>query len=85
MCHNDIFRQLLRVPRNHSATNLFVNKRTDNLDVIIRRCTFGLQRRLTTIGNTLCQTMCESDARVHSRIWKRFNVVLRGNDTDLFY
>ena len=85
VCHNDIFRQLLRVPRNHSATNLFVNKRTDNLDVIIRRCTFGLQRRLTTIGNTLCQTMCESDARVHSRIWKRFNVVLRGNDTDLFY
>ena len=85
MCHNDIFRQLLRVPRNHSASTLFVAKRTDNLDVIIRRCTFGLQQRLTSSSNIMCQVICESDARVHSRIWKRFNVVLRGSDIHLFY
>ena len=44
--HNDILRRLLGVPRYTSARALFVNKRQDNVDVVIRKQCYNLKRRI---------------------------------------
>ena len=84
VCHNDIFRNLLGVPRFHSASALFVNKRTDNIDIIVRKTIFSLKNRMTLSSNALCRAVCGSEARIHSRIWRIFDITLRGSELQLF-
>ena len=48
VCHNDVFRNLLGVPRFHSASSLFVNKNVYNLDMLIRKNIFSLKCRIVS-------------------------------------
>ena len=87
VCHNDIFRSLLNVPRFHSASSLLVDKRVNNMDVIIRRNVLSLKTRIIRMvpnNNTLCMAFREREARVHSPIWKHLDMALRGNAVELY-
>ena len=84
VCHNDILRRLFGVPRNHSASTLFVNNRIDNLDAIIRKNMYSLGNRIVNSENVLCRGLCRSEAKVFSNLWRQFGINLRGSDTDLF-
>ena len=85
VCHNDIFRGLLNVPRSHSASTLFVSKRTHNFDVLIRKNVFNFKMRFESSANRLCRAICQSEARVHSALWKKFSIVLRGGEEQLLW
>ena len=85
VCHYDIFRALLNVPRFQSASSLFVNKRVNNMDVIIRKNVLSIKTRMETSSNSLCVAIRESEARIHSPIWKHFDVALRGSEVELFW
>ena len=76
VAHNDIFRSLMNVPRFNSASTLFVEKRTNNIDVIIRKAMYSLIRRLLGSTNSIVQAVCRSGVRVHSRMWHRWSQAL---------
>lgn len=82
VCHNNIFRNLLGIPRFHSAS-LFVSNRVDNIDVLIRRSIFSLTCRVESSTNTLCIAARHSDIRVHSSLLKNFDIRLRGSEAQL--
>ena len=76
IAHNDIFRSLLNVNRWESASSLFVSNHTNNLDVICRNSMYNLMERLLGSNNTIIEALCNSDVRIHSKIWKRWAVAL---------
>ena len=73
VAHNDIFRSLMQEPRFHSASTLFAEKRTNNLDAIVRRAMYSLIRRLLGSQNSIVRAVCRSGVRVHSRTWHRWS------------
>ena len=76
VAHNDVFRTLMNVPRMASASTLFVNHATKNLDAIMRTAMHSLMSRLLRSSNTLVRAAVRSEVRVHSRIWQRWGVAL---------
>ena len=76
IAHNDIFRPLLNVKRSESASSLFLSNHTNNLDVICRNSMYNLMERLIGSNNTIIEALCNSDVRIHSKIWKRWAVAL---------
>ena len=70
VAHNDVFRSLMNVPRSESASTLFVNHDTNNLDVIMRTACFSLMERILCSDNKIIQALCTSEARTHSKLWK---------------
>ena len=79
--HNDVLRNLLGVPRYHSASTLFVNYRLNNLDAVVRGNMFSLMQRLLKSTNTLVSAVTKGEVRVYSRMWHNFNIRLRGHDS----
>ena len=84
VCHNDIFRNLMGVPRFHSASSLFVNKNVYNLDMLTRKSIFSLKSRMENSANAICAAAIRSEVRVYSPIWKNFDIKLRGQEVPLF-
>ena len=76
VAHNDIFRNLMNVHRSESASQLFANQNVNNLDVICRNAMYSLMQRLLGSSNAIVQEICNSQVRVHSKIWKRWAVAL---------
>ena len=76
VAHNDIFRTLLNVRRSESASTLFVENRTNNLDAIRRIAMNSLMTRLLNSSNSIVDILCNSAVRVHSKIWKSWAVAL---------
>ena len=76
VAHNDIFRNLFNVKRCESASNLFAEKRTNNLDAICRNSMNSLMNRILDSPNSIIQVLCNSEVRVHSRIWKHWAINL---------
>ena len=58
--HNDILSRLLRVPRYTSARTLFVNKREDNADVLIRKKCYNLKLRVEGSHNRTTKSIFAS-------------------------
>ena len=76
IAHNDVFRSLMNVQRSESASTLFANHDTNNLDVNCRVATYSLMERLLGSDNTIIQALCTSEARTHSKLWKCWAVRL---------
>ena len=62
--HNDIFRSLLNVRRDESASTLFVQHNVNNLDSVIRCCYFSLMTRVRSSANPIISAL------VRSKPWK---------------
>ena len=76
VAHNDIFRALLNVRRSESASTLFVENNTNNLDCIRRIAMNSLMNRLLNSRNSIVEILCNSAVRVHSKAWKCWAVAL---------
>ena len=76
IAHNDIFRSLLNVPRYNSASVLFVQHNVNNIDVILRVNVYSLMSRVLNSSNKIVTALRSSEARVYSRVWHRWNIVL---------
>ena len=76
IAHNDIFRTLMNVPRFDSASSLFVQKGVNNMDVLLRNSMYSLMDRLLCSSNSLVEALCNSEVRVHSKIWQRWAIAL---------
>ena len=74
--HNDIFRNLLDVPRWESASMLFAEHRVCNLDSVIRNSYYSLMSRVINSTNPLIASLVQSGVRRHSRLWHRWSVAL---------
>ena len=66
----------MKVPIFESASELFAVNQTFNLDVLNRNSKFSLMNRMLDSNNTLVKALCNSEARIHSKIWKRWAVDL---------
>ena len=66
----------MRVPRYESASTLFAEKHVFNLDAICRNATFSLMERLLGSTNKIVHAVCNSEARMYSKMWKRWAIVL---------
>ena len=76
IAHNDIFRSLLQVPRYESASALFANNRVSNLDAVVRSSYYSLMCRVKSSANIIVAALCNSEARLHSRLWERWSAAL---------
>ena len=74
--HNDILRRLLGVPRYTSARALFVNKRQDNVDVLIRKQCYNLKLRTEGPRNRVIKSIFGSCSFKASKLFvkRRDNV-----------
>ena len=79
VAHNDIFRTLLKERRgpNHSVSRLFVQKNVNNLESLVRISVHSLMRRIMASTNQLVAALRDGSARVHSRLWHQWGLVLR--------
>ena len=82
--HNDIFRSLLHVPRYESATTLFAIHNVRNLNAVLRNSCYSLMCRVTDSANSIVRAIVTSEARLHSRIWDRWGIVLGRNMVEMF-
>ena len=80
VAHNDILRKLLKVPRYHSASTLFVTKHVDNLDVLLRKNMYSLWERFSNSNNSIVARVYSSEVRAHSKIWSHFMLKLYKSD-----
>ena len=74
--HNDIFRSLLNVRRDESASTLFVQHNVNNLDSVLRACYFSLMTRVRSSANSIISALVRSEVRLHSCLWHRWSVAL---------
>ena len=74
--HNDIFRNMLNVPRWESASMLFVTHNVNNLDSVVRKSYHSLMTRVLTSSNPIISSLVRSEVRVHSRLWHRWGLAL---------
>ena len=82
--HNDIFRSLMQVPRWESASALFATHRVPNFDAVVRSSCYSLMCRVQSSTNTIVNALCNSEARLHSRLWQRWSTAL-GRDLMLAF
>ena len=82
--HNDIFRSLLGVRRDASASQLFVNNQVDNLDVVVRKTRHSLMKRLENSPNSIIRALLSSEVRNHSEVWNRMQQSV-GGANELWY
>ena len=70
--HNNILRRLTNTPRARSASELFIRCGLRNLDAIRIRTIQSLKSRLMASNNSLIINTLESEARLSSPIWLRW-------------
>ena len=76
VAHNDIFRSLMNVLREESASTLFAQHHVNNLDVVLRKCYYSLMCRVNSSDNIIVSALVNSQVKVHSRLWHRWGLAL---------
>ena len=80
VAYNDIMRLLLRLPRYHSASQLFANVGVPAFQAVIRNLIFKFITRLDRSENAIIQGLVrESDLRFTSAIWMHWYKLLYVN------
>ena len=80
VCHNDILRRLHGVPRWSSATTLFVSLNLDNIDVLIRKQSYSLRKRIAESENPCMVSLYNSMYFKTSKLcdlWRRNTEIVR--------
>ena len=61
VCHNNALRRLFGLPRNASASALFVSNNVNNFSVLRRKAVYSFLNRLRHCENVLLKMLCASD------------------------
>ncbi|KAG0726238.1 hypothetical protein GWK47_037032 [Chionoecetes opilio] len=72
VCHNDILKRLLGLPRWCSSSLAFARNGVNNLDVICRHSVFSLRSRVELSANSIITTVRQSSAYVCGPIQQRW-------------
>ncbi|KAG0712737.1 hypothetical protein GWK47_017775 [Chionoecetes opilio] len=72
VCHNDILKRLLRLPRWCSSSLAFARNGVNNLDVIRRHSVFSLRSRVELSTNSIITSVRQSSAYVCGPIQQRW-------------
>ncbi|KAG0713961.1 hypothetical protein GWK47_015039 [Chionoecetes opilio] len=72
VCHNDIFKRLLGLPRWCSSSLAFARNGVNNLDVIRRHSVFSLRSRVELSTNSIITSVRQSSAYVCGPIQQRW-------------
>ena len=72
IAHNNVFRKLFGYKRRDSATAMFINNNMDNLDVMIRKNTYGFIKRLNASTNCIIQCFIYNSTVKSGPLWKRW-------------
>ena len=73
---NDVFRNLLSLPRRTPASQLFVSCNVPTSAIIIRKQVLGLNQRLEESSNNLIVKMLDSSMVYQSSLWKKWQKLL---------
>ena len=77
--YNNVFRMLHRLPRDCSASAMFVNSHVKNCSAIIRNLVYRFIRRLELSENGIILSVLNSDLRWQSRIRRHWINILYNN------
>ena len=72
VCHNDILRRLIGVPRWTSASATFARAGLDNIDVLLRKISFSLRTRIVNSQNPILNAIYSSHGFKQSRLYSRW-------------
>ena len=72
VCHNDILRRLMGIPRWSSARTLFVNERLNNIDVVLRKQSLSLKCRIFNSVNLKLLSLYNSHAFMCSETFSKW-------------
>ena len=76
VAHNDVFRNLMVVPRFASASELFVRNNVNNLDVLVRKSMYSILSRVKKSENLILNAVYNSECRIVSKIFNNINAKL---------
>ena len=76
VCHNDILRRMTDVPRWNSATAMFAREHLDNLDVLLRKMSYGFRARLQTSKNPILNAIYECHGFECSELFRRWRNII---------
>ena len=79
IAYNNVFRMLHRLPRDCSASAMFVNSHVKNCSAIIRNLVYRFIRRLELSENGIILSVLNSDLRWQSRIRRHWINILYNN------
>lgn len=68
VAYNNVFRMMHKLPRDCSASGMFVNSQVNNCPAVLRNLTFRFMSRLDASTNMLIQSILHSDLKWKSRI-----------------
>ena len=85
VCYNNVMRQLMGVPRWHSARTLFVQNRVKSFFEILRTITHSLMVRIKNSDNPIIHGLLHSDAYIISSQWERWRVLMFVNQPTMLY
>ena len=66
----------MHVPRYESATTQFATYNVCNLDSVVRASYYSLMCRVKASQNVIVFALCNSEARLRSRLWQQWSVAL---------
>ena len=74
VAYNDALRLLLRVPRWHSASQLFVSSNILTCPALLRKLMYNFMCRLDLAENSIIKALtCDIGYRFTSRLWKHWH------------
>ena len=86
VCYNDVVRMLAKVPRWHSASEIFVNNNLRSFWENIRAGSYSLMNRVINCDNLIVQTLFHSDAYTFSPTRIRwYRNLFSSNVADVLY
>ena len=85
VCYNNVMRQLMGVPRWHSARTLFVQNRVKSFFEILRTITHSLMVRIKNSDNPIIHGLLHSDAYIVSSQWDKWRVSMFVHQPTMLY
>ena len=72
---NNVYRRILKLPPQSSASTMYAINNTDSFEVLIRKCTFSFTERLNNCENTIIKCINNSWVLTFD-IWSPWNELL---------
>ena len=74
----------MNVTGYESASAQFAIHNVCNLDAVVRNSYFSLMSRAKASNNVIVSALCDSEARIHSRLWQRWSDALGRDMVEVF-
>ena len=76
VAYNNAFRILMQLPKNCSASEMFVTRRVNTVNSLLRNLKYSLMARVVNSENLYIIAICTSDIRIRSDLFRSYEVEL---------